>query len=127
MKSIFSVIATAVMLFSALTACGRSAAGRVEEARTTPAPTAAAETMRPTATNTPGATAEPRTDRDDNDSLGDAIGDAANSAGNAVGDVIGGAGNAVGDAVEGVGDAVDDMVDNAAENGRITGSGTNGR
>lgn len=113
MKSIISVIMTAALFLSALTACGTSRTGRVEEARVTPSP-AVTETQRPASTTAPG-----NTDR--NGTVGDAIGDAARDTGDAVGDVVGGVGNAVGNAVEGVGDAVNDMVDGARDgDGRVT-------
>lgn len=116
MKSIISVIMTAALFLSALTACGTSRTGRVEEARVTPSP-AVTETQRPAATTAPNGT-----DRDRNDTVGGAIGDAARGAGDAVGDVVGGVGNAVGNAVEGVGDAVGDMADSVRNgaDGRVT-------
>lgn len=116
MKSIISVIMTAVLLLSVLTACGTNRTGNVEEARVTPGSTAQA-TNRPAATNSPSATNTPGgTDRDNTvggavEDVGDAAGSVVGGAANAVGDVVGGVGNAVGDAANGVGNAVNDMTD----------------
>ena len=115
MKSIISVIMTATLLLSALTACASNRTGRVEEARTTPSTGV-------TATERPASTMRPETEeRDRNAGMEDGLGDAGQAAGDAVGDVVGGVGNAMGDAVEGVGDAVDDMVDDMKDgDGRVT-------
>ncbi|MGM9615629.1 MAG: hypothetical protein ACI3W7_08920 [Oscillospiraceae bacterium] len=120
MKSIISVIMTAVLLLSVLTACGTNRTGNVEEARVTPG-TAAQATNSPSATNRPSATNTPgTTDRDNTvggavgdavEDVGDAAGSVVGGAANAVGDVVGGVGNAVDDAAKGVGNAVNDMTD----------------
>ncbi len=108
MKTILSMIMTAAILLSALTACAaRGSKNRVEEARVTP-------TAAPSATLAPGTAAAEKDGKTHDNSLGDAIGDAARDAGNAAGRVAEGAGNAVGNAVQGVGNAVDDMADDAA-------------
>lgn len=125
MRSIISMIMTAALLLSALSACGRSNTGtRAEEARVTPN-AAVAETSRPAVTATPGA----KTDRD-NGAVGNAIGDAAENAGDAIGDVVGGVGNAVGNAVGAVGTEMDDMVDDTVDDTRgatgTTGTGRTG-
>ena len=104
MKSIISVIMSAVLLLSALTACARTnTSSRVEEARVTP------ESSFTTApATTPGAAMD--------GDFGRSVGNAMDNAGNAAGDVVGGVGDAVGDVVGGVGNAVNDMtngVDNS--------------
>lgn len=112
MKSIISLIMTAVLLLSALTACGRTnTRSRVEEARVTP------ETG-VTATSRPAATAAPMPKNTDGGVIEDdrtegALGKAMDDAGDAVGDVVGGVGNAVGNAVSGVGDAIGGAADGA--------------
>ena len=100
MRSIFSMLLTAALLLSALTACSqKSGKNTTAETRVTPVVTTKA-TPRPAATATP----KPIDDGSD----GSAVNDAIQDAGRAVGDVVGGAGNAVGSAVNGVGDAIDD-------------------
>ena len=111
MKSILSVIMTAALLLSALTACAaRSGSSRVET-RATSMPAA---TSTPAPAATPDTAAQPAGERN-------VVGNTARTAGNAVGDVVQGAGNAVGDVVQGAGnavrdagDAVGDMADDAA-------------
>lgn len=125
MRSIISTLLTAVLLLSALTACGRAnTRSQVEEARVTP---------QTNVTAAPSATTSPRpgidTGEDNNNTVGGTVGNAVNDAGEAVGDVVGGVGNAVGSAVNGVGNAVEDMVDGArdAVNGQDEGITDNTR
>lgn len=100
MKSILSMLVTAALLLSALTACAqKSGKNTTAETRVTPAVTV-------TATPRPAATATPKPIDDGSD--GSAVNDTIRDAGRAVGDVVGGAGDAVGSAVNGVSDAIDD-------------------
>ena len=109
MKSILSVVLTAVLMLSALTACGANRmASRTEEARVTPSPTTQS-TERPMTTNMPNATSKPSAGKDDN-ALGEGLGNAARDAGNAVGNAVEGAGEAMGDMVDDMRDGMDGHV-----------------
>lgn len=97
MRSVISVIMTAALLLSALSACARGSAGTVET-RVTPKPNVTA-TARPAATEAPD-----KTDR--GDTAGGRIGDAARDAGDAMGDMVEGVGDAVNDVTNGVDSAL---------------------
>ena len=102
MKSIFSILLTAALILSALTAFAHTGVNEAADVRTTPRVTAVT-TPRPAAAATP----KPIDDGSD----GSAVNDRLSDAGKAVGDVVSGAGNAVGSVVNGVGSAVDDAAD----------------
>lgn len=125
MRSIISVIMTAAVLLSVLTACGTSRKASGEEARAVPTQTAAAQqTTRPAQSAVPQAGLTP--DRADNaaQDIGDAAGNAAERVGNAAGNIVEGVGDAVGDAARGAGNAVNELVDDMGDtdNGRVTDS-----
>ena len=106
MRSILSVLLAGILLMTGLSACGSSRSGRVEEARVTPVPPAAA-TVRPTPTARP-------------ETAGEALGDAAENAGDAVGGAVENAGDAAGDMITGAGEAMNDMIDGDDGDGRVT-------
>lgn len=113
MRSIISILASAALMLSVLTACGTGAKTRMDEARTTPG--SAVTTAMPTAT----ANAENGM-RNAVGSAGDAVGGAARDAGDVVGNAVEDVGNAVGNAAKGAGDAVSDLFDGGDTN---TGAG----
>jgi len=102
MKTIFSIIAAAALLLSALTACGTTAKTNADTGRLEPTPRATT-TARPAATTNPMATAKP-------DTMGDKAGNAARDAGNAVGNAVEDAGDMVGNAAKDAGNAVSDLL-----------------
>ncbi len=104
MRSIFSILATVVLLMSVLTGCGTKSKTTGDDARITASPAV---------TDTDTTLRDDMNDdaHDAADDAGDAVGDVVGGAGDAVGDVVTGAGDAVDDAATGVGGAVEDMVD----------------
>ena len=107
MKSIVSVILTAVMLLSVLTACGTNTRSNMDTAGAVKTPVTTADQNGVVATTRPAATANPN-------GMGDTVGDAARGAGNVVGNAVEDVGNAVGNAAKGVGDTVSDMFDGSS-------------
>lgn len=107
MKSIVSVILTAVMLMSVLAACGTNTRSNMDTAGAVKTPAATADQNGVVATTRPAATANPN-------GMGDAVGSAARDAGNTVGNAVEDVGNAVGNAAKGVGDTVSDMFDGSS-------------
>jgi len=101
MKTIFSILASAALLMSILTACGTTSKTNADNGRLEPtAPVAA--TTRP-------------------ETMGEKASDAARDAGSAVGNAVEDAGDMVGDAAKDAGNAVSDMFD--GNSGAKTGAG----
>lgn len=105
MKSIISVLASAVLLLSLLTACGTSARTRMDEARTTPNNA----TVMPAATANANNAAANGTANNAANKAGNTVGNAARDAGDVVGNAVEDVGNTVGNAAKGAGNAVDDL------------------
>ena len=107
MKSIFSILITAALIVSALTACAGTNMNDTADVRATPRANASAQNPAPATTPKP---IDDGSDGSDvNDALQDAgraVGDAVEGAGNAVGGVVSGVGTAVGDAANGMSDAM---------------------